>query len=116
MLVVDSQTSKEIAISPTVEGMDGVYFDAGHKRVYVSGGPRGIGMFSRISRKVRTSTKRSGRYHEVRCRSSFWSPELNRYYVAAPAQDNERGRDSRVRTRVLKLFNALLNCLGIKKL
>jgi DNA-binding beta-propeller fold protein YncE len=38
MLVMDSQTGKEIASVPTVEGMDGVYFDAGHKRVYVSGG------------------------------------------------------------------------------
>src|SRR6266436_6849453 len=37
MLVVDSQTGKEIANLATVEGMDGVYFDAAHKRVYVSG-------------------------------------------------------------------------------
>src|SRR5260370_41613173 len=36
MLVVDSQAGKEIANLPTVEGMDGVYFDAGHKREYVS--------------------------------------------------------------------------------
>src|ERR1700686_1765293 len=38
MIVMDSQSGKEIASLPTVEGMDGVYFDAGHKRVYVSGG------------------------------------------------------------------------------
>src|SRR5882724_8561559 len=38
MLVVDSQTGKEIANLPTVEGMDGVYFDAVHKRISVSGG------------------------------------------------------------------------------
>src|SRR5882672_9051943 len=38
MLVVDSQTGKEIANLATVEGMDGVYFDAVHKRISVSGG------------------------------------------------------------------------------
>src|SRR5206468_369673 len=38
MIVMDSQTGKEIANLPTVEGMDGVYFDGEHKRVYVSGG------------------------------------------------------------------------------
>ncbi len=44
MLVVDSQTGKEIANLATVEGMGGVYFDAGHKRVYVSGGrDQGVG-------------------------------------------------------------------------
>src|SRR5437588_3325771 len=38
MIVMDSQTGKEIASLPTVEGMDGVYFDTARKRVYVSGG------------------------------------------------------------------------------
>src|SRR6266850_788578 len=38
MIAMESQTGKEVASLPTVEGMDGVYFDAAHKRVYVSGG------------------------------------------------------------------------------
>ena len=38
MIVMDSTSGKEVANLPTVEGMDGVYFDASHKRVYVSGG------------------------------------------------------------------------------
>src|SRR5229473_3986237 len=38
MIAMDSKTGKEVANLPTVEGMDGVYFDATHKRVYVSGG------------------------------------------------------------------------------
>src|SRR6266581_2303885 len=37
MIVMDSTSGKEIAKLPTVEGMDGVYFDAAHKRVYISG-------------------------------------------------------------------------------
>src|SRR6266403_991682 len=44
MIAMDSQTGKEVASLPTVEGMDGVYFDAAHKRVYVSGGrDQGVG-------------------------------------------------------------------------
>ena len=38
MVVMDSKSGKEVAHLPTPEGMDGVYFDAGRKRVYVSGG------------------------------------------------------------------------------
>src|SRR5207248_3423927 len=38
MIVMDSKSGKEVVHLPTVEGMDGVYFDAGRKRVYVSGG------------------------------------------------------------------------------
>lgn len=38
MTVLDSTSGKELASLPTVQGMDGVYFDAAHKRVYVSGG------------------------------------------------------------------------------
>ncbi len=35
---MDSRTGKEVANLPTVEGMDGVYFDPRLKRIYVSGG------------------------------------------------------------------------------
>jgi DNA-binding beta-propeller fold protein YncE len=91
MLVVDSQTGKEIANLPTVEGMDRVYFDAGHKRVYVSGGrDQGIGYVFAYQQKGPDQYQTVGK---IPTRSgagtSFWSPELNRYYVAAPAHDNE---------------------------
>jgi hypothetical protein len=38
MIVMDSQSGKDIAHLATAEGMDGVYFDGRRKRVYVSGG------------------------------------------------------------------------------
>jgi len=38
MIAMDSKSGREVAHVPTVEGMDGVYFDTGRKRVYVSGG------------------------------------------------------------------------------
>jgi hypothetical protein len=91
MLVMDSQTGKEIANLPTVEGMDGVYFDAGYKRVYVSGGrDQGVGYVFAYQQNdaghyetIGKITTRPG------AGTSFWSPELRRYYVAAPANDHE---------------------------
>jgi DNA-binding beta-propeller fold protein YncE len=91
MVVMDSRTGKEIATLPTVAGMDGVYFDAGRKRVYVSGGrDQGVG-------SVLVYQQKDPDHYETIAQiptkpgagTSFWSPELNRYYVAAPANDHE---------------------------
>jgi len=92
MIAVSTKTGTEVATLPTVDGMDGVYFDTTRKRIYVSGG-RGLdtgyvyayqqkdansyGIASKIPTKPGAGT-------------SFWSPELDRYYVAAPAHDNEQ--------------------------
>jgi DNA-binding beta-propeller fold protein YncE len=91
MIVVDSASGAEVASLPTVEGMDGVYFDATHKRVYVSGG-RGFDVGS-----VWVYQQNDADHYELLGKvptrpgagTSFWSPELNRYYVAAPAIDKE---------------------------
>jgi DNA-binding beta-propeller fold protein YncE len=91
MIAMDSQSGKEVANLPTVDGQDGVYFDEIHKRVYVSGG-RGVsvGYIFVYQQKdadhyeaIGTIPTRPG------AGTSFWSPEMNRYYVAAPAHDNE---------------------------
>jgi DNA-binding beta-propeller fold protein YncE len=89
MIAMDSNSGKEVASLPTVEGMDGVYFDAARKRVYVSGGrDNDVGYIFAYQQKdadhydtiAKISTK-SG------AGTSFWSPELNRFYLAAPADD-----------------------------
>jgi DNA-binding beta-propeller fold protein YncE len=86
MIAMDAQTGKEVAELPTVDGMDGVYFDAKRKRVYVSGGrgldngyvyvyqQQGADQY-RLAAKVAT---RPG------AGTSLWAPGLNRYYVGAP--------------------------------
>jgi DNA-binding beta-propeller fold protein YncE len=91
MIAMDSKSGKEVAHLPTPEGMDGVYFDAVRKRVYVSGGrdlPVGFAFVyqQRDADHYETIGKiptRGG------AGTSFWSPDLNRYYVAAPANDKE---------------------------
>lgn len=91
MTVMDSSSGKEIAALPTVEGMDGVYFDAAQKRIYVSGGrDQGVGYVFAYQQEDPGHYKTIG---SIATRpgagTSFWSPELRRYYVAAPAHDNE---------------------------
>jgi DNA-binding beta-propeller fold protein YncE len=91
MIVMDSKSGKEVAHLPTVEGQDGVYFDELHKRVYVSGGrelPNGF---------VYVYQQKGPDQYEIIGKiptrggagTSFWSHELNRYYVAAPANNKE---------------------------
>lgn len=91
MIVMDSTSGKEVANLPTVEGMDGVYFDAARKRVYVSGG-RGFDVGSVFIYQQRDADHyiQIGRIPTAPgAGTSFWSPELNRYYVAAPANGKE---------------------------
>jgi DNA-binding beta-propeller fold protein YncE len=92
MVAMDSKSGKEVAHLPTPEGMDGVYFDAARKRVYVSGGrdlpfgfvyvyqQKDVDHYETIG-KIST---RGG------AGTSFWSPELDRYYVAAPMTGKEQ--------------------------
>jgi DNA-binding beta-propeller fold protein YncE len=91
MVVMDSRTGKEIATLPTVAGMDGVYFDAGRKRVYVSGGrDQGVGSVLVYQQKDPDHYETIAQIPtKAGAGTSFWSPELNRYYVAAPANGHE---------------------------
>src|SRR6202795_2779776 len=91
MVAMDSQSGKEIAHFPTVEGQDGVYFDGLHKRVYVSGGRELPNGFVYVyQRKGPDQYETIGKFPtRGGAGTSFWSPEFNRYYVAAPANNKE---------------------------
>jgi DNA-binding beta-propeller fold protein YncE len=90
MIVMDALSGKEILHLATAEGMDGVYFDRQRKRIYVSGGrelPDGF---------VYVYQQHADRYEilgKIQTRSgagtSLWSPELDRYFVAAPANTKQ---------------------------
>jgi hypothetical protein len=91
MISMDSQTGKEVANLPTVEGMDGVYFDPRLKRIYISGGrDYDVGYIFAYQQKDADHYENIGKIPtKSGAGTSFWCPELNRYYVAAPAHDNE---------------------------
>jgi DNA-binding beta-propeller fold protein YncE len=93
MIVMDSKTGKELSALPTVDGMDGVFFDESRRRVYVSGG-RG----SEVGSIFVYQQHDPDRYELIAkipsragAGTSLWVPELNRLYVAAPATDEDAG-------------------------
>jgi len=91
MIVMDAKTGKEITSLPTVDGMDGVYYDGVRRRIYISGG-RGldVGFVFVYQQKDADHYELTGKIPtKPGAGTSFWSPELNRYYVAAAAHDNE---------------------------
>src|SRR5215471_17076802 len=91
MIVLDAHSGKEIAHLPTAEGMDGVYFDRQRKRIYVSGGRELPHGFAYVYQE------KDADHYEVLGRistrpgagTSFWCPELDRYFVAAPANNKQ---------------------------
>ena len=91
MTAMDSETGKEVTSLPTVEGMDGVYYDGIHKRVYVSGGrDADVGYVFVYQQQDADHYTQIGKIPtRTFAGTSFWSPELNRYYVAAAANDKQ---------------------------
>jgi DNA-binding beta-propeller fold protein YncE len=91
MVAMESRTGKEVVNLPTVEGMDGVYFDSTRKRVYVSGGrDKDVGSIFVYQQKDADHYELLGKIPtRPGAGTSFWSPELNRYFVAAPAHERE---------------------------
>jgi len=91
MVAMDSQTGKEVTTLPTVEGMDGVYFDPRLKRIYISGGrDYDVGYVFAYRQEDADHYETIGKIPtKSGAGTSFWSPELNRYYVAAPAHDHD---------------------------
>ena len=91
MIVMDAKSGKEIVHLPTAENMDGVYYDAKRKRIYVSGGREiGEGFVYVYQQKSANEYETVGKITtRGGAGTSFWSPELDRYYVAAPANANE---------------------------
>ena len=91
MVAMDSVTGKEVSNMPTVEGMDGVYFDSVRKRAYISGGRDfDVGSIFVYQQKDADHYELLGKIPtRPGAGTSFWSPELNRYYVATPAHDGE---------------------------
>jgi hypothetical protein len=90
MTIYDSLSGKEIATLPGPETMDGVYYDAGLKRIYVSGG-RWYGTPQASPGSVYVYQQKDADHYELISRiptrpgsgTSLFVPALNRLYVAS---------------------------------
>lgn len=87
LIVLDTESGKTVASQPVVGDADDAFYDAAHKRVYVSGGEGFIDIFDQrdpdhyqLIGRIPTA---SG------ARTSLFVPELNRFYLAVPHRGNQ---------------------------
>jgi DNA-binding beta-propeller fold protein YncE len=91
LIVFDTDTGKQITQLEGVAGIDDLWYDGAHKRIYASGGrdsdagfvfvyQQGDADHYELSARVPT---------RVNAQTSIWVPQLNRYYVSASANDKE---------------------------
>lgn len=91
LIVFDTESGKQITQLEGVAGIDDLWYDGVHKRIYASGGrdsdagfvfvyQQGDADHYELSAKVPT---------RVNAQTSIWVPQLNRYYVSASANDKE---------------------------
>jgi DNA-binding beta-propeller fold protein YncE len=88
LVVLDIESGKEVASYPTVGDADDAFYDAAHKRVYVSGGEGFIDVFDQRSPD---DYQAAGRISTASgARTSLFVPELNRLYLAVPHRGNQK--------------------------
>jgi hypothetical protein len=91
LIILDTESGKEISRIEGVAGIDDLWHDSAHSRVYASGG-RGFDVGY-----VYTYQQKDADHYELIAKvptapgagTSFWLPEINRFYVAAPANGKE---------------------------
>ena len=91
LIILDTESGKEISRIEGVAGIDDLWHDSAHSRVYASGG-RGFDVGY-----VYSYEQKDADHYELIAKvptapgagTSFWLPELNRFYVAAPANGKE---------------------------
>lgn len=87
-LVLDMDSGKTVTTLDSVGGISGMFFDAAHQRVYVSGLDGIVAVYGQDGGEY----KSLGRIEVVpKAGTSLWIPSLNRYCVAAPPQGDRPG-------------------------
>jgi hypothetical protein len=91
LIVLDTESGKQIAQLEGVEGIDDLWYDAERDRIYASGGRGATAGFVYVYQQ-----KDSDRYEltakvptRANAQTSIWVPQLNRLYVSASANDGE---------------------------
>ncbi len=87
IIVYDITSFKKMADFPAVGLLDGMFFDAHRKRLYVTGGEGFVDVFQQRDADHYDSLARIPT--RPIARTSLFVPELDRYYVAVPRKDNQ---------------------------
>jgi WD40 repeat protein len=91
LIVLDTESGKEISRLDGVAGIDDLWYDSVHSHIYASGG-RGfdVGFVYTYQQKDADHYELIGKVPTAPgAGTSFWSAELNHLFVAAPANDKE---------------------------
>jgi len=97
MVVLDTATGKVLASIPTVGDCDDVFYDQARRRIYATGGE---GAISVVQRQDPDHYKEIAKIATVSgARTGFFSPELNRLFVAVRKQG---ARSAEIRIYELK--------------
>ena len=91
LLVFDTESGKEVARLESVDGIDDVWYDSAHKRIYATGG-RGPGGDAFVEGLVAVYQQKDPDHYELIAKvpsqfgacTSIWVPQFNRLYVSAP--------------------------------
>lgn len=84
--VLDTETGKSVANMETIGLLDGISYDAAHKRIYVSGGEGFVGVYQQRDADHYEPLARIPTAYMAR--TSLFAPALNRFFVALPRHDN----------------------------
>jgi DNA-binding beta-propeller fold protein YncE len=91
LIVLDTESGRQVSQVEGVSGIDDLWYDASHKRIYASGG-RGfeVGFVFVYQQKDADHYELIGKVPTAPgAGTSFWSPELNRLYVGAPSNNKD---------------------------
>jgi DNA-binding beta-propeller fold protein YncE len=91
LIVLDTESGKQIAQLEGVEGIDDLWYDAERNRIYATGG-RGAraGFVYVYEQKDANSYELIAKVPtRANAQTSIWVPQLNRLYVSASANDGE---------------------------
>lgn len=85
LIVLDTDSGKQITQLESVSNMNDVWYDAAHKRIYGTGAD-GIAIYEQQDADHYTPMVKVA--SEPGAQTSIWVPEFNRLYVAAPQQES----------------------------
>ena len=88
LVVLDTESGKQVASYPAVGDADDVFYDAVRKRVYISGGEGFLDVFTQSNPD---HYQPAGRIPTASgARTSLFVPDLNRLYLAVPHRGNQK--------------------------
>jgi hypothetical protein len=90
LLVFDTKLGKMVAHVEAVGDADDLFYDAAHKRIYMSGGEGLIGIFEQRDADHYALTSKLP--SSPGARTSLLVPETNRFYVAAPSNTGKSAK------------------------